>query len=308
MKKWVLKALIQKIISFLPGSDKINFWFQKNITKGVRLDDAYFSDKLKHAEDHIRFFREAHPKSSFKSLELGTGWYPVVPIALYLSGAERTVTIDLSPLLNADAFRLTINKFRTWITSGRLKNWEVYFDPERVSFLQSRDVDLMSLEELSSEFNLEYRVGDARKLKDENQSFDLIHSNNVFEHIYPKILKDILLEFKRVLKPNGIMSHFIDMSDHFAHLDPNISIYNFLRFREGTWRLIDNSVQPQNRMRLEDYKHLYQELGLEIGQCEMRPGKPEIVKQLDLAPPYKGRDPKELAISHAHLVNTLSDA
>ena len=51
-------------------------------------------------------------------------------------------------------------------------------------------------------------------------------------------------------KPDGLHSHFIDMSDHFAHMDSSISIYHFLRYSEAQWKRIDNSIQPQNRWRL----------------------------------------------------------
>ena len=66
----------------------------------------------------------------------------------------------------------------------------------------------------------------------QKESVDFICSNNTFEHIPQEILRDILVEFKRVLHPNGLMSHFIDMSDHFAHFDSRITIYNFLQIQQ----------------------------------------------------------------------------
>ena len=44
IRKWHLKAIIQKTISFLPGSHKINYWFQKNITKGVLSSLGFTED------------------------------------------------------------------------------------------------------------------------------------------------------------------------------------------------------------------------------------------------------------------------
>jgi len=308
MKKWVLKALIQKFISFLPGSNKINYWFQKYITKGVQLSDEYFSDKLVHAHDHLRFYSEASRKENFSSLEIGTGWYPVVPICMYLAGAGKVVSIDLSRLLNEEAFKETILKFKTWQKEGKLKKFEPYFLESRIVQLELLDPQNLDLEALLVAFNMDYRVGDARNLEDDKSSFDLIHSNNVFEHIYPQVLKEILLEFKRVLHPKGMMSHFIDMSDHFAHLDGSITIYNFLRFSESAWQRIDNSVQPQNRWRLADYHKLYQELELEIIKEETRPGDADLVAQLKLAKPYSERKAEDLAISHVHLVNIVKNA
>jgi hypothetical protein len=54
--KWKLKAIVQKSISILPGREKVNFFFQKNITKGVVLSDEHFSNKIGHALDHINFY------------------------------------------------------------------------------------------------------------------------------------------------------------------------------------------------------------------------------------------------------------
>lgn len=305
MKKWVLKAIIQKIISFLPASHRINFWFQKYVTKGVRLDDAYFTDKLKHAEDHLRFFKAHQPKGSFNSLEIGTGWYPVVPVCMYLAGSGQAVSIDLSPLMNLEGLKATIYKFQDWLKEGKLDHLNDYFLEERKQQLLKLKLDTIGFEGLLVAFNLEYRVGDARALSDKEESFDLIHSNNVFEHIYPGILEEILVEFKRVLKADGLMSHFIDMSDHFAHLDSSITIYNFLRYSEKAWARIDNEVQPQNRWRLSDYENLYQRLQLTITEKEFRPGEPEALKQVKLDPAFQDRKPEDLAISHAHLVNTI---
>lgn len=305
MKKWVLKAIIQKVISFLPASHKINYWFQKYITKGVQLSDAYFEDKLRHAQDHLRFYKQYGQAQNFKSLELGTGWYPVVPICMYLAGANKAVSIDLSPLLNEAAFKATIEKFKVWLRAGKLEGFEAYFDPKRVEALLALELRDSNFKELMGALNFEYRVGDARHLSEVDQSYDLIHSNNVFEHIYPEVLKDILVEFKRVLKKDGLMSHFIDMSDHFAHLDDSINIYNFLRFSEKAWQRIDNSVQPQNRWRLADYRDLYQQLDLEIIHEEARPGKPELLANMVLAQPYAARNVEDLAISHVHLLNHI---
>lgn len=303
--KWVLKAIVQKIISWLPNSQKVNFWFQKNITRGVVLSDDHFRDKLTHAIDHLRYYHEHCAVKPYRALELGSGWYPVVPIALFLNGVRETVSIDISPLMNREAILICINKYLEWQQKGQLGKLEDMIEEDRWNQLESlKDFD-GDFEDLCRKLRLKLLVTDARDTGLEDDSFDLVCSNNTYEHIYPEILKDIIKEFQRLLKPGGVSSHFIDMSDHFAHLDGSISIYNFLRYSPQAWSFIDNSVQPQNRLRKVDYLRMYEELDISLLDEKDRPGDIQALRQEKLHPDYLDNySAEELAISHTHLVSS----
>jgi len=284
--KWKLKAIVQKTISFLPQKQRINYWFQKHVTKGVNLSDEYFGYKIEHAADHLRFFRKYGSKdlSSSSVLELGTGWYPVVPIALFLNDLPMVHSLDLSNWTSADNIRTTCQKYGEWSTEGRLSEFLDDINPERWQTIMELARDERSdLDQMCEKINLHRWVGDARKTEFATDSIDLICSNNTFEHIPEAILRDILKEFQRIIKSDGVMSHFIDMSDHFAHFDSSINIYNFLRYDERTWNRIDNSIQPQNRMRFRDYQDLYEKLKLPISHTEVRPGSTELLAEIPLA-------------------------
>ncbi len=302
--KWILKAIIQKLISWMPASQKINYLFQKHITKGVQLSDQHFSDKLGHATDHLRFYSKYGKVADFTALELGSGWYPVVPVALFLGGAKSVTSIDISPLMTAEGILETVRKYLNWLDAGKLDGLKSYIKPERLSALKEIAKKDLSKEELLSQLNLTLLIKDARNTGFEENSFDLVCSNNTYEHIYPEILKGIIKEFQRVVKVGGVNSHFIDMSDHFAHLDQSITIYNYLRFSEKQWRRIDNSVQPQNRLRLSDYEKMYAEYGIEILEKEIRPGNIGDLRKVKLDAAYAGYDEKDMAISHAHLISS----
>lgn len=308
MSKWILKALVQKTISFFPYKEKINYWFQKNITKGVRLDDQYFSYKIEHARDHLRFFNRFSENTIEKTtaLELGTGWYPIIPIAFFLQGVEKTVSIDLSSWLSLDNLRWTCKKFMEWQERSLLENYLPNLRTDRWQQL----VDLVynegvSFDEMCVALHFEPWVGDGRKTPFESQSFNFICSNNTFEHIPKHFLKDILIEFKRLISPNGLMSHFIDMTDHFAHFDQSITIYNFLQFSEKQWRLIDNNIQGQNRMRFIDYKKIYKELQIPISHEEVRQGNIDDLNRITPANTFVSYSREELAVSHGYLVSKL---
>jgi len=301
---WKIKAVVQKGISFLPASHKINYLFQKYITKGVILSDEYFYDRLGHAVFHAKAYIKYKNTLPTSTLELGTGWYPVVPISMYLLGSNDVVTLDITPLTDKDKLVTTIKKYLDAIELKKVD--QVFLNiPERIAKLKEllANADKLSQDELLKALNITYLNADARKLPHKNESFDLIHSNNTYEHIYEPILKDIAKEFKRVQKPNGIQSHFIDMSDHFAHADGGITIYNYLKYTEAKWLRIDNSVQPQNRMRINQYRDLYKTVGLHILEEELRPGSISDLDKVTLSAPYNTFKKEDVAVSHGYIVS-----
>ncbi len=306
MRKWVLKAIVQKTISYLPLSHKINYIFQKYVTKGVYLSDEYFYDRLGHAKVHIKSYQKYSGKSTPGScLEIGTGWYPVVPIGLFLAGADRIYSVDITLLTSKERLQTTLQKFVACRQSGRLTDY-IDFLPGRFEAVLEilRDYEKLSLDEVLSKLNMSYLIEDARKLSLSDNSIDLINSNNTFEHIYTDVLIPILKEFKRVLKKQGgVMSHFIDMSDHFAHFDKSITIYNFLKFTDKQWKWIDNTVQPQSRSRIYDYKQIYAGLGIPISEESFRKGNLDELKSIPLAKKFTDKPLEEVAKSHCHFVS-----
>ena len=305
MKVWKLKAIIQKTISYLPYPHRVNFLFQKYITKGVNLTDALFEDKIIHCSNHVKFFRKYAPNKKVPtSLEIGTGWYPIVPIGLYLSGGAAIYTIDISSLLSPERLSNTIDKYDEWQKSGRLAQYLPDIDMERFAKLLSLRATVLqrSVTDTLKELNITSIVGDARKIDLPSHSIDLLNSNNTFEHIYPLILRPILVEFRRLLAVDGIMSHQIDMSDHFAHLDKSITIYNFLRFTDAQWSRIDNDIQPQNRTRFPEFIKMLDETGFEVLETMNREGSLAELATVPVADKYKVYTPAELAISHSLII------
>lgn len=308
MKKWMLKAIIQKVISYLPFSHKINYFFQKYITKGVDLSNEYFYDRLGHAKVHIDSYREYSGKESPNAcLEIGTGWYPIVPISFFLIGANKIYSVDISFLTSKERLRTTLLKFVESNNHERLGDF-VNFHQDRFNILINilENYNQLTLSEILQQLNIIYLIEDARKLSLPDDSIDLINSNNTFEHIYQELLIPILREFKRVVrKQDGVMSHFIDMSDHFAHFDKSINIYNFLRFSDREWKWIDNSIQPQSRIRIYDYKKIYSDLNIPISSETFRSGNIKELKTIPLAGKFANKPLEEIAKSHCHFASDM---
>jgi hypothetical protein len=279
------------------------------VTKGIYLTAEYFEDRLMHASDHIQWF-EANVRSvkGAKTFELGCGWYPVVPLSMFLKGAGEIYSIDISRLMNKETLKTTLESIVRYEEEGKLSKYYTPL-PEKMEVLKNvlKNYDHLSYEEILKTFNFTYLVEDLTELSAISEGYiDLTHSNNTFEHVYPVVLKGILRKFIEIGKiGKGCHSHFVDMSDHFAHFDKTINIYNFLQFSAKRWDKIDNSIQPQNRYRMSDYEKLYQELNIPISHVTKRKGSLEDLAKVDLSEEYNGYEKADLAISHCHIYSVV---
>ena len=309
MKKWHVKAFIQKSISFLPNPEKWNFLLQKYITGKDKLSNVRFENKLRQINEHLdsyKKYNDGHLElGALKILELGTGKFPVIPIILFLKGANNLVSIDVIPFLKIEQLKSTLLKFKEYEDSKNLK--EVLFDKVDARWNQLMQLvdslDQLTVEKFCQTIGLKIEIADARETNFETNTFDLIVSNNTLEHIYPEILGGILTEFMRVLKQGGVMSHMIDMSDHFSHFDKSIDVYHFLRFSNKTWRKIDNKILPQSRLRLVDYFELYEKLNVPITECIIIRADETLAAKAELSEDFKKYTIEQLAITHARVIS-----
>ncbi len=134
IRKWKLKAIIQKIISYLPYKHRINYFFQKYVTKGVILNDDHFELKLTHAKDHLEYLMKYKGREAMYTaicLELGSGWHPVIPVAFYLAGAKKMVSVDISPWMTSKSAVQTMGKFIEWRKRDLLGKYLQHIDEER---------------------------------------------------------------------------------------------------------------------------------------------------------------------------------
>lgn len=299
MKKWVLKAVIQKFISWLPFKHQINYLFQKYVTKGIILTDQLFEDKLTHFKEHLEIIRENN-SSQHRILEIGTGWYPVIPVGFYLAGCDDIATFDIASLATSKQIKQTCEKYIHFYKSGKINKYAPNLLPERFEKLEQ----IIKKKEVSFvDFNMKYYVGDDISIASREKSYTFICSNNTFEHIHKDVLESLLLSFNRMLDNNGVMSHNIDMSDHFSHMDKTITPYHFLKFSESEWNKIDNSIQPQNRLRKSEYIKLIEKAGFKVvKQTDFTHSDTSVLHDKEFIKHYSNFDVTDLAIIHTYLV------
>src|SRR4051812_7182151 len=115
MASWILKAAVKRTISLLPRSENWDYFFQRHVTRTAQLERPEFHRKLrlcaKHLDDYFR--HSTAPVEGFVAVELGTGWFPVAALGLFLCGASSIWTIDsVSRLRNENVARV-LSLFKT---------------------------------------------------------------------------------------------------------------------------------------------------------------------------------------------------
>jgi hypothetical protein len=289
--------MIQGAISPLPGYQRVNYVIKRRLVSGVLLDEAAFEEKVVQCRRHLQAYRDSRAGDDPPelALEVGTGMYPVIPVCLWLAGVARVVTVDVAPLLNVGGARSVLEQCAGAIKSGRLHALLPDIVPERAKAViaaEAGEYATRDVAEMLAPLGVQVAVGDARASGIPTGTVDLLVSNNTLEHIPPKALCELMTEFRRVAKPGAVMDHFVDMSDHYAHFDHSITEFNYMRYSDRVWRIFNNRLHYQNRLRRPDYRRIIEQAGFDVIAEETQLGEPEDLAGIALADRFR-RYPSE---------------
>lgn len=263
---WKWKSRIQNTIAALPFfSNAIYFGVQRTVG-GLRREKINPLSRLSAAAGMVAWAESAGMDVTGRTvLEVGTGHMVDLPIGMWLCGVARVITVDLNPYLS----RKLVSEARDFVRQHADQVVEIFaarrnkmFD-ERLSVLTG---SIVRDDQLLNAMNIDYFApANAANLPIEADSVDLHVSHTVFEHIPANVLSAILREAKRILRPDGLLIHNIDPSDHFAHDDSSITRINFLRFSDSEWnRLAGNRFMYHNRLRASELVRIFEENGVRI--------------------------------------------
>ena len=259
---WTTKAVIAKTCSMLPASAWLYMHMQKRFG---RLDGDPMS-RFPIAADLAKTIIEFLPFRGLRMMEIGTGHVPQVPLAFYLLGAAETSTYDLNRRMEEETSLRSIDFVvsQTDRCAGLLSSSGVSSVEDIAR--RARALEHHTFAESLNIAGIRYHApANAAQTGLPSQSVDCVYSVTTFEHIAASPLQEILKETARILTPDGIGIHLIDLSDHFAHTDASISRANFLRYSDWQWQQIaGNSFQYCNRLRAPEYLSLFRQAGLEI--------------------------------------------
>ena len=291
---WRLKGVIQKILDYLPAGQRINTLLQQRGGEDTRLAemDSKILDDWLIQVDHLRSL--ATPLADRSYLEIGTGWYPMLPTCFHLVGGSRCVTFDLNRLLDFRSTQRMTERIGAHLgTIATRVGVAEHVLRERLAVI----AEAKSLEDFLRLARIEYYAPvDASATTLPAHSIDIVFSNSVLEHVTSSALDALMHETRRVLKPGGLAIHSVNCGDHYAYFDRTITQINYLRYTDSQWRLWNNDLQYQNRLRADDFIASAKRAGLKIVLNVQRP-RPELlasIASMTIAPEFRRYSPEQL--------------
>ena len=293
--RWVAKAALQRGLGVLPQGERLNYVLQRRVLRSLPAGDAALRRKFSRALQHLGVYREQGtevPPEEASFYEFGAGWDLAIPLAYALLGVGRQVLVDIRPSARLELVNDSLASFE------RLRP---ELEAEAGSVLRPLGGPLSSIQELEARFGIRYLAPcDARSTGLAEASVDFASSTDTCEHIPEEDLAAIFRETQRLLRPGGAFSCRIDLQDHYAYFDRSLSRYNFLRFSDGTWRLVNGPLHFQNRLRSPDYLRLVREASFElVSETPSGPsqeGRLEL-RSLPLAERFRGYDDDALGVT-----------
>lgn len=209
-------------------------------------------------------------------LEVGSGWFPVMPILLVRDGAKKVYMTDLNVHMDDITFRATADYLKKRFPEDQ--------------FIQGiRDFASLPIEYLAP-FH-------SSVLPD--KSLDVVMSHAVLEHIPRSDIYQVFSSLRPKVADDGFMIHMVDHSDHFEHVDKSISRIQFLTWGEEKHAVINYLIKDgENRLRHHEYHQVFNDAGFTVVDEEkhLHQETLEDIKKLDLVYPYSTMSPEQLAV------------
>ncbi len=201
VSRWLLKSILHRAISHLPGSRQWNEVFQERVTKSLGLSAGLFESVIERTRMHWEDLLAVRPGHSgaFTAVELGTGWYPIVPVALFLCGASEIWTYDIAPLLSPVRMERMLRFFCEDAERGDLEKMLPAVRTERFSALRDAlaRVNRESPRQVLERLGIHAINGDARRSGLPARSIDFFFSTSVLEYIPKNVMAELFAEYLR---------------------------------------------------------------------------------------------------------------
>lgn len=255
MTDWRISYVARALKAALPFKHQLRAWRAKVSPPAPR---EYHLKVIEGAAKQVRALRDLGFALEGKTArEIGSGWFPIMPLIYRLAGTEHVYLSDVQPLFSGPNIIATLRFLRAH--KAKVLEETGASDARFESVLGAQESE--DYDAVLAALKLSYVIIG----RDPIPASDVIFSHTTLEHIAPDLLKRVFIEARAQLRPGGVMSHGVDHTDHRSHSDPNLSPIDFLRYSDSAWKLLCfNPLDYTSRLRHSDYVALFAETGYEL--------------------------------------------
>jgi SAM-dependent methyltransferase len=225
------------------------------------------------------------PREALVALELGPGDSAASALLAAAHGFRHTYLVD------AGDFAVKDVAVYAQLAAGF----------SRAGLTMPVDLDLTSFDGFLRTCRATYLTAGIDSLKAlPDASVDFVWSQAVLEHVPLSEFLPTMRELHRVLKPDGVVSHRVDLKDHLA------GALNNLRFSQATWEspLFRRSGFYTNRIRFQPMLDLFAQAGFAVRDLTVERWKALPTPRTRMADPFRSMDPDALLVSGFDVVLT----
>ncbi len=263
MIKYCAAALVLKAFSCSPQAKKVYRILGNSIGSKRRAAGKMPDYYLRRVERMLRMStRLGMPRDGIQLVELGTGW-------LHWEAITIRLFFDVAAVLYDVWDNRQLNGLKNYLTQleHALDGLEVDADRRSRARILIAEIQRRSdYRDLYDLLGFQYVVDPDGVLGSlERESFDLVVSAGVLEHVYAKDANELIHGIWAVLKPGGLSIHSINIRDHLHQYDGRVSQKQYLKYPDWIWRVFfENDVQYINKIQRSDWLHLFESAGLKL--------------------------------------------
>jgi SAM-dependent methyltransferase len=269
---------------------------------GGRMPD-YYVERVREMLQLARMYGIA--KDGGRVLELGTGWLHWEAVTMRLFFEVEAVLFDVWDNRQLLGMKNYLRQLR-----DRLPDVKDVVSPSQLAKAYDQiDVALgvSGFEDLYRRFGFQYVIeGSGSLAQFPAESFDLVVSRGVLEHVGRNIASSLVENSVRILRPGGWALHSINIEDHLANYDTKAHRKLYLEFPEWLWKIVgQNEVQYINRLQRAEWINIFRSAGLEV--VDERGAKVDL-SGLKLAARYRQMDREDLQHTFVRLLMRKQEA
>lgn len=281
MTYWRSRIFAKLLLSRIPVS--YSEWAKVGLFRHGNMDDFSYAWRI--LQMHSKILDKS---SGWRGLELGPGDGLLSAFLAPAVGATGLSLVDAGDYAHKD-----VQRYLTQIAAFNSANPEM---------IQPSFEHLNSIESMLSNVGGEYYSNGLRSLNSlSTASFSLIYSQAVLEHIRRHEFEATMIECRRLLSEDGVMSHVVDFKDHLGGKLNNMRISSGLWERD--WYAADSGFYT-NRLRLSEILKVCKNAGFNVEIRNLKRWEQIPIKRSQLAEEFCSLSDDDLLVNEAHLIMT----